>query len=58
MIYRLSAQAPFTFSKILQSKSGNAYGGISSLDVVTSPTPEMPIDAEYLIAGTETGEIH
>ena len=58
IIYRVSTQTPYTFNKILETKAGNAYGGISSLDIVSSPTPELALDGEYLIAGTETGEIH
>lgn len=58
VLYRVNTQTPYNFVKMLESKAGNAYGGISSIDIVKSPSPDLPCDADYLIAGTETGEIH
>lgn len=40
LVYRVSTQTPYTFTKMLESKAGNAYGGITSLDIVQSPSLE------------------
>lgn len=58
VLYRVSTQTPYSFHKLLETKAGNAYGGITSIDVVSSPSPDLVVDGDYLIAGTETGEVH
>ena len=58
VVYRVSAQAPYSFNKLYTTKAGLAYGGITAIDIQTSPSPELRVDGDLLMAATETGEIH
>jgi hypothetical protein len=40
IVYRIGTNSPYTTTKLLESKASNAYGGISSIDVVYSPSTD------------------
>lgn len=56
-IYRMSTQAPYSFNKLYTTRAGLAYGGITAIDIQTSPTRDPDVDGDLLVAATETGEI-
>ena len=58
IVYKLGSTAPYAKQEIMTSKSGTAYGAITALDVSISPVPEINVDGDFIIAATETGELH
>ena len=64
VIYRMTTQAPFSFNKLYQSRSGLSYGAITSIDVQKSPYPPADkndpptCDGDLIVAGSESGEVH
>ena len=63
MIYKISTaqttKPPYAYSKLYSSKAGVAYGGITAVDIQSSPGADLfNVDGDFMIAATETGEIH
>jgi hypothetical protein len=38
LVFRIGTNTPYSFTKLLETKANNAYGAITSIDVVTSPS--------------------
>lgn len=58
VVYRINANHPDNLNKLYSTKAGLAYGAITAIDISTSPSPEFNTDGNWLVATTETGEVH
>ena len=56
-IYRVST-APVAYNKLYTTRAGLAYGSITAIDIQTTATPEINVDGDLIIAGSESGEVH